>query len=199
MGAMVARGVDIREATILDNAQVATFIVNPAPGSHVHVPAAALPQWHDDLRPRAEKMIINAFFDDLRALPDDLRVAIFIDSVDQKASSPDLKRWVVESLLEKVFLELEKRPKNVLLCVAGRDLADYTRAVEKADQKLIAPQLLTTWQTQHTETFFRFMLSGPITEKSLNALHELITTRVMPLAVARQAGELMVVKGGVDV
>jgi hypothetical protein len=184
----VTVAVDARDATLHDNAQLAQIIINNhGSNAPINVPALAAPQWVETLRPRAERAVVNAFLDDLRALPDDRRAAIFIDSVDEKAPSRELSTWVLNTLLEREFLDPDRRPKNALLCVAGRDLPDYAaRLADDFPRLAAAPSLLTTWQPEHTDAFLRLMLGRAATDAMVQAVHEAVTARSIPL---RQAYE----------
>ena len=176
--------VDAAGAEVRDHAQVGGIIINTQAPTYLHVPERARPQWQEELRPRAERAIVNAFFEDLRGVGDDRLMVIFIDSVDAKAQYQELVHWVLDTLLTSVFLEPDQRPKNAILCLAGRDLPDngYLRLPgDDAADWIEAPTLLTAWQPEHTGDFLRLMLGREPSQDMLDFAHNRIISKAVPL------------------
>lgn len=179
----VARFLDIRGEVRGDGLQVATG--GQAVGVSVSEGAVQVnvPQWAEAMRPGAERMCLEAFERDLRALPPETPVALFIDSVDRKAASPTLREWVVSRLLEGVFLDPERRPGNAVLVVAGRTLPDYAAFLgDGADDRLVEPPFQADWQPTDTEDFLKLVLrTDSLPPELVPFFHSFIVDRRRPV------------------
>ncbi len=182
--------VDAREANITGGTVTGVSINEGT----VNLPEIKALEWSEDLRPGAERAIVRAFFSDLRQLPRERRAVIFIDSVNEKERSPhpNLIDYVHEVLLDEIFLDPERRPENVVLCLAGRDLPDYRKRLEEDfDRLILAPELLSGWERDHTVDFLKLVLEKPVSEKVLDAVHEAIIDNRLPLDKASGAATLL--------
>lgn len=138
-----------------------------------------LPEWNEAMRPAAERMCIQAFERDLRNLPPDKPLALFIDSVDDKAQSRPLRQWVVDYLLEGIFMDPARRPEHAVLVLAGRTLGDYG-----ADfgERLLEPPFQADWQPADTEEFLRLLLGGDsVTPEMTTFFHRFIVEHRRPV------------------
>jgi hypothetical protein len=187
-------------ATISGGTQGGIIIQAPN-GANVHIPEPKALEWSEDLRPSAESAVMSAFFSDLRKLPPGRRAVIFIDSVNENAKSPNpnLVEYVHEVLLHEVFLDPldpERRPENVVLCVAGRGLPDYRRRLKQDFNRLtLEPDLRAGWERSHTQDFLKLTLGQTVSDTVLDAVHEAIITRHISLEEAYGAATLLA--GGV--
>ena len=140
-----------------DQQQVAAGGVSA--GIHMNQVNIQLPTWSETMRPGAERMCLQAFVEDLRALGPERPAVILVDSVDEKAAEPKLREWVVEWLLQGVFLNPQRRPPHVVLVVAGRQLPDYGALLgANATDRLVEPPFQADWEPSHTEAFLRLVV-----------------------------------------
>lgn len=181
---------DFRGSSVQGNAQAAGVITNLTleSGAVVNLPEIRAPRWSEELRPRAERAVVSAFFNDLRSLPADRRAAIFIDSVDAKAKHLSLVEYVLDEILDAVFLDRARRPENAVLCIAGRDLPDYQKRLQEDFESLVlAPELYAGWERSDTEEFLKLILGEAAPEPLLTTIHDGIVLRRQPLQLAYHA------------
>lgn len=178
-----------------DQAQVAGLIINTGDGAKIDLATLlrpAAPEWSEAMRPAAQRQVTEAFFTDLRSLGEGQLVVIFIDSVDEKAGSPSLVNWVRLYLLEKVFLDPVRRPRNAILCLAGRSLPDYRKRLQDDFEMLVeAPRLLSDWQQHHSEALLSLVLKRQLAPSVVQAFHDAVVQRAVPLGRALDGAILL--------
>jgi hypothetical protein len=102
----------------------------------------------------AEDKCIDAFFDDLTKSAAEVPVVLIFDTYEQ--CEEKLKDWIEECLLENYFFNLDKRPKKLLLVVAGRQVpnfkmrwgTDYTDVVSSVNE-------LGKWTRERIEEYLK--------------------------------------------
>jgi hypothetical protein len=129
----------------------------------------------------AEDKCIDAFFDDLTKSAAEVPVVLIFDVYEQ--CEKKLKDWIEECLLENYFFNLDKRPKKLLLVVAGRQVpnfkmrwgTDYTDVVSSVNE-------LGKWKREHIEECLK--VHGFVyTEEQLGQLCAMIQFGISPHTV----------------
>ena len=162
--------VDARAAELKDNARIIGVLVEQ--GASVIIDNAASEE--------AEWEVINAFLRDLAALPDGSPVILMIDSVDEKAGSRKLREWVRSQLVDRTFLDVERRPKNALLVLASRDPELRYDDIPEMDRYVVEAPFLEGWAIDHTRELLE-LCGDPPDEDALQAFHRAIVERRRPL------------------
>jgi hypothetical protein len=103
----------------------------------------------------ADRVCIRAFFADVREACATQGIVLMLDAYEKCEN--ELKKWIVEYLLERCFFDHEKRPAQLVLVVAGRDIPEFEKrwAPEDIEAVVGSVRQLGKWEKKHIEECLR--------------------------------------------
>ncbi|NJL56968.1 hypothetical protein HC928_18815 [bacterium] len=133
----------------------------------------------------AQQVCLRTFFADLHAYASTQPVVILIDTYEQ-CTDPRLKRWLEETLLDKLCFDLAQRPARVAVVIAGRTLPDLEQyyAPAECEQVVRSVAQLHGWNREHVQQCLT-VHGMECTDAVVDAFQTLIITGMTPLEIVQ--------------
>lgn len=147
--------------------------------------------WSPDKDKVARKVIIQAFFDDLRECSTQIPIVIILDGFEK--INPELQKWITDVLINNLFFDAENQCPLLLLVIAGKVIPKFSNYWSKDDCERIVSSIngLTMWTREHLEDCLKIH-GFKYEEEDLNALYRLIERGLPPSEVIQTIQTLMV-------
>lgn len=145
-GSVDLRGADLRQAR-LEVSGVLTKIEQAGPVTIGGGPPTLTPEQQRE----AHTVSVRAFLQDLAAICQQQPVVLMLDAYER--CQPELRRWLIDHLLEHHCFNLERRPAHLLLVLAGRELPEFDLYWSREDCQAVVKSIrsLSRWQSRHVE------------------------------------------------
>ena len=162
--------VDARDADIADGGTVIGAVVN----------VGRNPEREEYLKEKA----IAAFIEDLKAIDGGGTVVILLDSVDdEKTADLRLTEWILWTLIERIFLDSEKRPSSVVLVIAGRSFPDFPQRSDEIESLARTISDLGKWTEDDVREFLAHK-GVEMSDSDVSVLHQKILDPEFPISRA---------------
>jgi hypothetical protein len=117
--------------------------------------STAIVQLTDEQDSLAQEASVSAFFADLARHCAAAPAVIMLDAYDRCA--PSLQRWLLEHFLEALCFDRDKRPPQLIVVLAGRELPVFTHYLppQECENILRSVQQMSTWERRHVEECLR--------------------------------------------
>ncbi|MFN8494155.1 MAG: hypothetical protein U0350_41535 [Caldilineaceae bacterium] len=166
--------VDLRSANLHQaEMRVAGVMTNVAQAELITVNTATITAFTPDQQATARDLCVQAFLDDLMAHCRQQLVVILLDSFEY--CQGDLQAWLLDYFLEPHCFDLARRPANLLVVLAGRELPNFEQhwSLDECAQLVKSVRALGKWQATHVEECLR-VHGFRYTERQLKLFCEMV-------------------------
>jgi hypothetical protein len=177
--ATIRGAVDLREADLHAAHIKAAGIIIEQPTGPVTIPSSPA-QWTPEHQATAQEASVRAFFDDLKTHCSQRPVVLMLDAYEN--CGPNLKTWLLGTLLEQYYFDLEQRPRRLLLVIAGREipLFDHHWPLEDCQALVKSVRELSKWARTDVEECLRVHGYNTYSPQELSAFHQWIEEGLSP-------------------
>jgi len=109
-----------------------------------------------------QDVCVKAFLDDLELCCAEQPIVIMIDVSEilynkHRENSEHLREWIENEFLERCFFDYHRRPKQLLLVIAGQEVPEFHYHWHSEDCKSIVRSVhaLSHWERHHVEEYFK--------------------------------------------
>ena len=99
----------------------------------------------------AQEKCVEAFLEDLVSHCHQQRIVILLDAYEK--CTPTLQKWLLEQFVEPHCFDTSRRPPNLILVVAGKEIPPFEQywSAEECDQIVKSVRSLGKWSRKHVE------------------------------------------------
>ena len=126
------------------------------PDASPQVGGGSVTGWSPDKEDIARRECVRAFFEELKQISSTQTVIVLLDSWERSES--DLREWIVNRIVRPLCFDMEGRPKNFGLVLAGRELPDFKQRMGNEDRyhRLVKSiESLGLWEEDHVRAFLQ--------------------------------------------
>lgn len=108
-----------------------------------------------DQQVMAHERCVRAFFLDLAQHCSQKQIVLLFDGYER--CDPELQKWLVEHFFEPYFFDLQKRPPQLIVVVAGRAIPDFHQfwSLAECETLVRSVRALGRWKAGHVEECLR--------------------------------------------
>ena len=120
-----------------------------------------------ELAELAKTLCIQAFVEDLRSIADKSTVVVLLDSYER--CNVELKPWIVDDFLLRLCFNLNNRPAQLVLGLAGRELPNFAMILTpETHEKVVRSRTLSGWEKEHVKDFLRVHGYGSLSDEDVD-------------------------------
>jgi hypothetical protein len=112
----------------------------------------------------ARDICLQAFLEDIQKICTELPgVVILLDAYEHCATNlPHLRRWFIQTFLERAFFKLAKRPDYLLLVLSGQELPHFMHYWARVECETVVESVaqLRIWERRHVAEWLRIYRPG---------------------------------------
>ncbi|MFX0194480.1 MAG: hypothetical protein ACFFCW_00035 [Candidatus Hodarchaeota archaeon] len=143
-----------------------------------------------DQEEKAQEVCIEVFFDELEEHCENRPIILLFDRYERAGN--ELIAWLAGDLFPLRFFDFNKRPKKLILVLAGREIPDFTKDWPQEDVDAVVESVkeLSKWKKEHVEECLRIH-GFKYERKDLDAFYHLIKSGLPPSEVVRSIELIM--------